>query len=293
MQWQQVTLVGVGLLGGSLGLALRRRGLARRVVGYVRRPALVADCLAAGAVDHATTDLAAAVTGSDLVILCVPLGQMPVLARAFAPALARNAVVTDVGSVKASVIADLESLIADAGGRFVGSHPMAGSEKTGVTASRAELFESAVCAITPTPRSDPAAVEHVTALWRALGARVLSLDPELHDELVARCSHLPHVLAAQLANNVLDPIRPPAQAELCAGGFRDTTRIAASSPEMWRDIVLANRGNLSRVLGEFADELQAFRRAVDGGDTAAIDQFFHQARQRREAWSHRVIPPAA
>jgi prephenate dehydrogenase len=201
------------------------------------------------------------------------------------PALRRGAIVTDVGSVKGSVVRDLESLIAGAGAHFIGSHPMAGAEKTGVAAARADLFAGAVCVITNTRRSAPAAVRKVEQLWKAVGCRLLRLTPEAHDALVSRSSHLPHVVAAQLANLILDPKCPAAQGMLCAKGFRDTTRIASSSPEMWRDIVLANRANLLRTLDAFKAGLQTFQRALKRGDARAVSAFFEQARQRREQWS--------
>lgn len=284
VHWQKITVVGVGLLGGSLGLAIKQRRMARRVEGFVRRTASIAECEKAGAVDHATRDLRRAVEDADLVILCTPIGQMRELAERMAPVLKRGAIITDVGSVKAGVVQALEPLLAAAGAHFVGSHPMAGAEKTGVKAARADLFKDAVCAITPTSRSNAVAVKRVEEFWREIGARPLKLPPEAHDELVSRSSHLPHVVAAELANYVLSPIHPKEQALLCANGFRDTTRIASGSPEMWRDIALANRNNLARVLGVFVDDLKEFQQALESGDEKAIEEFFEKARQRRDAW---------
>lgn len=285
VHWKQLTLVGVGLLGGSLGLAVKRRRLAGRVVGYVRRPASIKECRAAGAVDEATTDLLKAVADADLVVLCSPIAQMKPLATRMLPALKPGVVVTDVGSVKASVVRELEHLIARAGGYFVGSHPMAGGEKMGVASARPELFEGAACVITPTPKTNRDALRQVRQLWEALGTQVLRLTPAAHDELVSRSSHLPHVLAAELANFVLNPKHPREQALLCANGFRDTTRIASGSPEMWRDIALANRKNLSASLGSFIKDLEKFRRSLTRGDEAAIRKFFEQAKGRRDGWA--------
>lgn len=284
VQWKQVTLVGVGLLGGSIGLALRQRHLASRVVGYVRRSLTAAECLQAGAVDAAETDLIRAVTGSDLIVLGTPIAQMPDLAAKLVPALARGAIVTDVGSVKGSVVAELEPLLAQAGAFFIGSHPMAGSERTGVGAARADLFEKAVCVVTPTPRSNKDAVRRVEEFWTALGGVTLRLSPDAHDDLVSRSSHLPHVVAAELANYVLSPVHPKEQGTLCASGFRDTTRVASGSPEMWRDIALANRKNLARVLGVFIEDLQEFQRALETQDVKAVEEFFTSAKTRRDAW---------
>ena len=288
MHWKKVTLVGVGLLGGSLGLALKERRLAGSVVGFVRRPASLKECQRAGAVDTATLDLEQAVQGADLVVLCTPIARMRGLAEQMLPFLAPGAIVTDVGSVKKSVVRDLSPLVAKAGAYFVGSHPMAGSEKTGVAAAQPGLFAGAICVITPEAGTNLAAVRKVSRLWRSVGGRVLRLTPEAHDRLVSRSSHLPHVVAAQLSNLVLSPHSPKDQAKLCANGFRDTTRIASGSVEMWRDIALANRKNLLNALDEFVQELSRFKRVLRSGDEAAIMRFFQQAKQRRDHWSHRA-----
>jgi prephenate dehydrogenase len=284
VHWRKVTLVGVGLLGGSLGLAIKQRQLASKVDGFVRRSVSISECEKLGVVDHATRDLGRAVEDADLVILCTPLGQMREVAEKMIPSLKPGAIVTDVGSVKGSVVEDLEPMIAKAGAYFVGSHPMAGGEKTGVGAARADLFVNSVCLVTPTPNSQKDAVNRVAQFWKDLGARVLQITPGLHDDLVSRSSHLPHVVAAELANYVLSPAHPEEQSAVCANGFRDTTRIASGSPEMWRDIVLANRKNLARVLGVFIEDLQEFCLALEKEDTKAIEEFFENAKQRRDKW---------
>src|SRR5258707_3885306 len=199
MHWQKVTLVGVGLLGGSLGLAIKQRGLAAKVDGFVRRTVTIAECEKMGAVDHATPHLNSAVKDADLVILCTPLSHMGELTAKLLPLLKKGAIVTDVGSVKGSVVAELEPLVASVGAHFVGSHPMAGGEKTGVTAARADLFVNAVCIVTPTPNSDKEAVAKVEQFWKSIGARLLKPSPAAHDDLVSRSSQLPHLLASGLA----------------------------------------------------------------------------------------------
>lgn len=284
MHWQKITVVGVGLLGGSLGLAIKQRRLASKVDGFVRRSVSIGECEKLGVVDHATRDSKRAVEDADLIILCTPLNRMRELTQQMLPALKKGAVVTDVGSVKGSVVEELEPMVADAGAFFVGSHPMAGGEKTGVSAARADLFVNSVCLVTPTPNSQKDAVKQVEEFWTALGARLLKLTPALHDDLVSRSSHLPHVVAAELANYVLSPAHPEEQAIVCANGFRDTTRIASGSPEMWRDIALANRKHLSRVLGVFIEDLQEFSLALENGDAKVIEEFFEKAKQRRDKW---------
>jgi prephenate dehydrogenase len=282
----------MGLLGGSLGLALRQRRLADRVEGFVRRPASVTECERFGVVDRATLDLAEAVQDAQLVILCTPLAQMRRLVEQMGPALRPGVVVTDVGSAKSSLVEELEPLVARAGGCFVGSHPMAGAEKMGVSAARADLFENAVCILTPTPQSDAAVVDRLEKFWRDLGTRTLKLSPGLHDELVARCSHLPHMLAATLSRLVLDPAHPKEQALVCANGFRDTTRIASGSPEMWRDIALANGPALVRAIDTFIDQLRRLRGAIESQDGTAIEQMLSEAKQRRDPWCSQNASPS-
>jgi prephenate dehydrogenase len=282
-EWRKVALVGVGLLGGSLGLALKQRKLARRVEGFVRRPESIQECEKLGVVEAAHLDLSKAVRDADLIVFCTPLAQMPELARRMRSDVAPGALLTDVGSVKAAVVAELEPLLPN----FIGSHPMAGSEKTGPAAATPDLFRGAVCVITPTPRSNPKSIDRIDELWRAVGAVTRRLSPAAHDELVSRSSHLPHLLAAQLVNHVLGPGRPDDQRLLCANGFRDTTRIASGSPEMWRDIAVSNRQNLAREVTEFIDALQNIRAALEQGDSSRIEQFFAEAKRRRDAWPAR------
>jgi prephenate dehydrogenase len=287
--FRKITIVGVGLLGGSLGLAIRKRRLASEVAGFVRRAASIRDCEKFAATDYATTDLLAAVSDSDLIILCAPLGRMRPLVSEMLPALKRGAIVTDVGSVKASVIRDVEKSVQKSGAYFIGSHPMAGGEKTGVSAARADLFENAVCVVTPTKKSNPAALKKIGRFWESLGTRVLKLSPEQHDLFVSRTSHLPHVVAASVANLVLNPAKPKTQSQLCANGFRDTTRIASGSPEMWRDIALSNRKNLAKSLDAFISELQKFQRVLKTEDMKVILKFFETAKSRRDNWHQQVL----
>jgi prephenate dehydrogenase len=284
VQFRKITIVGVGLLGGSIGLAARKFRVAEEIAGFVRRKKTIAECEKFGATDFATTDLLTAVSNSDLIILCTPLAQMRSLAEQFLPALKSGAIVTDVGSVKADVVRELETLIQKSGAHFIGGHPMAGGEKTGVAAARADLFENAVCVLTPTKNSNVAAAKKMEQFWKSLGARVLRLPPEQHDLFVSRTSHLPHVVAATLANLVLNPANPKLQSQLCANGFRDTTRIASGSPEMWRDIALSNRKNLAKSVDAFISELQKFQRTLKSADAKAISKVFETAKSCRDNW---------
>lgn len=284
MHWNKVALVGVGLLGGSLGLAVRGRGLADAVHGLVRRKETIEEAQRCGAVDHASLAPEEVIDGADLVVLCTPLSQMRTLTEACLPHLSAGTIVTDVGSVKGSVVHDLESLVAEGGGRFVGSHPMAGSEQSGVGAAQEGLFVDAPCVVTPTSRTDGEALAQVEALWQSVGGRVMRLEPEVHDALVCRVSHLPHVLAAALARYVLSPEFPAAQASLCATGFRDTTRVASGSPGMWRDICRANREPLSRMIESLMGQLDEFRARLAQKDPEGLEAFFKEAKERRDQW---------
>lgn len=277
------------MLGGSLGLAVKQKGLAEKIDGFVRRSASIAECMNLGVADHVTRDLRRAVENADLVVLCTPISRMRELLGQMLPALKPGAIITDVGSVKESVADELEPMTARVGAFFVGSHPMAGAEKTGVGAARMDLFEGCYCVVTPTPNSDAGAVDKVELFWQSVGARVLRLSPGAHDELVGRSSHLPHIVAAELANYVLSPAHPREQALVCASGFRDTTRIASGSPEMWKDIALCNRSNLKRALRVFIDDLEEFQMALEDGDEASILEFFEKAKERRDRWLGRGV----
>ncbi len=279
MEFPKITLVGVGLLGGSIGLAVKQRGLAECVAGLVRREESIAECTKVGVVDMATLDSAEAVGDATLVILCTQVGQMGELAEQLKPHLADGAIVTDVGSVKANVVAMVESMLP----RFVGSHPLAGSEKTGVANARADLLEDALCAVTPTERTDGAAVESVEKFWQSLGARTARLSPEAHDLVVARTSHLPHVLATALVRCVLGGAEN-GEADFCATGFRDSTRLADGAAPMWRDIAMANPKAIVAALDDLQEELDGLRTALEVEDAEALEQFFDEGRRLRSGW---------
>ncbi len=284
MLWNKVAVLGLGLLGGSIGLGLRKRQAAGIVAAYARREKTVAEGLAAGAADVISTDLMEVVEGADIIILCTPVFQMGNLAGRICSGLKPGAVVTDVGSVKGCVIRDVEEPIRLCGGHFIGSHPMAGSEKTGVQSARADLLVDAACVVTPTPRTHMESLQVLEDFWKALGARVLRMDAATHDELVARSSHLPHVLSAAIAHYVLDPRWPSEQPGLCSTGFRDTSRLASGSPEMWRDICLSNRSAILQALNEWDAELKVFRAALEAADDQKVLDYLISAKSRRDSW---------
>jgi prephenate dehydrogenase len=281
-EFETVAIVGIGLLGGSLGLALRERQRARHVIAVARRPETVRRALELGAADAGITDPGIGVLTADLVVLCTPVLTMPALVERFADSLKPGAVVTDVGSTKAVLCRELPLRLGPEN-PFVGGHPMAGSEQTGVEAARADLFVDATYLLTPTAETPNHASDRLERWVRGLGARPVRLDPEVHDRAVAGISHLPHVVAAALASAVASEtgVNRERLRQLIAGGFKSTTRIAASSPEMWRDICLTNRDALLETLKEFETELALFRRALEDRDGDSLLEAFERARDGR------------
>lgn len=288
--FNKVAILGMGLLGGSLGRALRRRGLASCVAGYARRHETVQACLDLEATHVASTDPLTIVQDADLVVLCTPVGQMGDLAQRILPHLSQDALVTDVGSTKAAIVSELEPLFASRGIPFVGGHPMAGSDQTGVAASKPDLYVNARCVVTPTERSSTSAVYRIRQLWEAVGGRVLLASPGDHDHWAARASHLPHLLASSLAHHTLDPAQPDGVRELCATGFRDTTRLANGSPEMWRDIALTNRDEIRLAIKAWASDLAVLDAALAAASPSAIMAYLQEAKERREAWLRQFRP---
>jgi prephenate dehydrogenase len=275
---QRLAIVGVGLLGGSIALAARAHDVAREIVGIGRDRGRLEPPLRAGAVDRVTTDLAAGIRDADFVVLAATvLANEQLLAEAWR-AVAPAAVITDVGSTKRGIVAVAERL---PGARaFVGSHPMAGSEKSGYAVARADLFQNATVIVTPTDASEPRAVKGVTAFWEALGARVSALDPETHDRVVAAISHLPHVAAWALVDAVAR--FEPGALPFAARGFKDTTRIAAADPAMWTEILLGNREALVASLAAFRGALAELERLIAAGDRDGIAAVLARLKAQRE-----------
>jgi len=278
---QTLAIVGVGLLGGSVAKAARAAALARTVVGVGRDAARLERALSDGALDRATTDLDAGVRGADFVLLAAPVLAIEALLDRVWRAAPDGATLTDVGSTKVGIVRRAEALAAGRPLAFVGSHPMAGSEQSGYGVARADLFEGATVLVTPTDRTEPRALKAVTGFWEALGARVSALDPEAHDRAVAAISHLPHAVADALMDAVAR--FAPEALEFAARGFKDTTRIAASDPDMWADIFLANRTALGASLGAFRQALAALEGAIAGGSREEIRALLARVKAAREA----------
>ncbi|MDB5292208.1 MAG: Prephenate dehydrogenase [Phycisphaerales bacterium] len=276
MQPHRISILGVGLLGGSIGLAVRARIKGCKVVGYGHKRATLDAALQSGAIDEGYDDLSRAVRGADLVILCTPVGLFRRLLAEMAPLLSPGTLVTDVGSTKRSIVEAAGKLLS-ADVQFIGSHPMAGSEKRGVQFARADLYEGALCILTPTAKSDPAALEKVQRFWELLGMRTCQVSPEEHDRRLADVSHLPHALAAALVM-----VQEDASVDLAGKGFHDMTRIAGGDGGLWRDILLDNRDNVRasiRGLRERLDDLDAL---LQKGDSEAIQAWLEQAADRRQ-----------
>ena len=276
---RRLSIIGLGLLGGSVAKATRAVSLAREIVGVGRRRESLEPALRDGVVDHVTTDLAVGVAGADLVLLATPVAtlerQLPAVWQAAAP----HALVTDVGSTKAGIVRAAEELDRARPLAFVGSHPMAGSNLAGYAVSRADLFNGATVILTPTDRTPLETVKRVTEFWEAMGGRVTVMDPATHDRAVAAISHLPHLVVDALVAAVVD--LDPRFLEVAARGFKDTTRIAASDPIVWREIFQQNREALGEALGTFRHALDRLERLLASGDDGAIEAALERIRKTR------------
>ncbi len=291
-----VAIVGVGLIGGSLGMATRRRGLARHVIGIGRSEQRLMRAKILGAIDAYSLDMATGAAEADLIILCTPVALVVPTLEAIAPSLKAGAVVTDAGSTKREIVEQAENVLArhveraSASGKpfsatFIGGHPMAGSEQTGVDAAKHDLFVDATYVLTPGKNTDFQALGRMSEFAGALGSRVEVLSPAEHDEAVAVISHLPHAIASALMQLAEESQRHTGKTfQLAAGSFRDLTRIADSSPELWRDICTTNADSLSAAITAFQDLLEKLKSALQVHDEAAIEQFFQQAQQIRQTY---------
>jgi prephenate dehydrogenase len=278
--FDRLTVAGVGLIGGSLAAAARAAGLVGEVIGFGRGEENLRLAERRGLVDRWSRDPAVA-ADADAIVLAVPVGACPALAGIFRPHARRGALLTDVGSVKHGIVAALESHWAGIG-PVVGGHPIAGSEESGAAAARADLFHGHRCILTPTASTDRAALGRVRALWEGVGARVEEMPAELHDEILARVSHLPHLVAFALVAAVGEA-RPGGRDPLAyaGGGLRDTSRIAASAPELWRDIALANAPALRAALTEFRAALERLAGLIESGDGPGLEAVLEAARALR------------
>jgi cyclohexadieny/prephenate dehydrogenase len=283
--FQRLALLGCGLIGSSIARAVRAQGgIAGEVVANARSATSLARIVELAIVDRVEADPAAAVLGADCVILCAPVGANASLAAAIAPHLAEGAILSDVGSTKQSVLRDVGPFV-PAGVHFVPAHPLAGTEYSGPDAGFATLFEGRWCLLTPPPGTDPDSVARIKALWTRMGSMVAVMEPAHHDRVLAIVSHLPHLIAFTIcgtADDLADETRQQVL-QFAASGFRDFTRIAASDPEMWRDVFLNNREALLEMLARFTEDAQAMARAVRWGDAAYIEDKIGRGRKIRRS----------
>jgi prephenate dehydrogenase len=290
VHFNRAVIIGVGLIGGSLGMIIRRKGLASSVVGVGRRVENLKTAVTVGAIDRYVVDPKDAVNDADLVVLATPVDTYERHLKEWASCLQPGAIVTDVGSVKGELVERAERAM-PAGVHFVGGHPIAGKEKTGAAAGSEELFAGRRCILTPTKQTDSQALDRIQSLWQEAGAVVLTMDPHLHDKILGAVSHLPHVAAFALMNALIDIRAQVPELDLAGhsgGGLRDTTRIAASSPEMWRDIFLWNRENVVDCIGAYERSLGELRELVQNGDAAGIEKILERAKKEREKFPIRA-----
>jgi len=273
---EKITVVGVGLLGGSIGLAAKAADERIHVVGVGRRMSSLDRALAAGAIDEATLDTAEGVAGADVVVLASPMAAYAGHLQAAAGGLRRGVLVTDVGSTKRLVVS-LGEQVLGRGGPFVGSHPMAGGERRGPDFARADLFVGATCIVTPTRHTPPAVARRAERFWRMLGGVTIRMSPSAHDRAVARVSHLPHLLASLMVR-----IQNKPDLSLAGTGWLDTTRVASGSPAMWREIILTNRRAVLSAIDAADEDLMRLRDLVEAGDGNAIERYLAAAKKRRD-----------
>ncbi len=278
MTFSRLAIIGPGLLGGSIAMAVRGKTPGTHISIWARREEAVEDARKRGIADLVSTDLKAVAADADLIIFCVPIGVMAPLAEKIAGFISRDALITDVGSVKAPVVESL-SRIFSGKARFVGSHPMAGSEQAGIEAAQADLFEGAVCIVTPEGSTPALDVEEIRQFWSMLGSQTRILSPAEHDEIVSLISHLPHLIAATLVNLVC--AQNPNSLNFCGNGFRDTTRVASGLPVMWTEIFGGNREQVRKSMRAMIEKLQEVEGFMD--DDVKMQEFLTNAKNRRDS----------
>lgn len=275
--WDTLAIVGVGLIGGSIGLAARERGLVNRVIGIGRRNSSLQVARDAEVITETTTDLARGVSTANVIVVCTPVDLIAEQVCQIAQHCRPNALITDAGSTKAGLVRTIESSIGGAI-RFVGSHPLAGSHESGPNAARGDLLDGRTVIVTPTDNTAAQDTEEITRFWTALGANVVRMDCDAHDEALAASSHVPHLVAAALASATPEEVQ-----DLVAGGWSDTTRIAGAKPELWAPIFRQNRSHVLAALSHFSTTLDAFRAALDQDDVAELQRLLEVGKQKRDA----------
>jgi len=281
----QICIIGVGLIGGSLARALRQAGFCQEIIGGGRSSDNLKQAVALGVVDRFQTDLAKAVADADMVVLAVPVGAIKPVLSAIKDKMKPNVILTDVGSTKASVIADVKAILGHVPSGFVPGHPIAGTEKSGVAAAIADLYKDRRVILTPLSETDRNSTDLVRAMWECTGAEVSEMSAEHHDEVLAATSHLPHLLAFSLVDTLAQMDEQTEIFKFAAGGFRDFTRIASSDPVMWHDICLANHDAIMKILDRFTTDLDELKSALNNSDSSKILEIFKRARAARDRYT--------
>ncbi len=283
MQIKKLCIIGVGLIGGSLALSLKKSGSVGTIVGTGRNQENLNDALELNIIDHATQDVTEAVADADVIVLSVPVGATESVCRQIKNSISDGAILTDVGSTKTSVLKQIERCFGQIPPWFVPGHPIAGTENSGARAAFADLFNNRRVVLTPLKNTDPDAVKTIRAMWEVTGAEVEMLDPQLHDEVLAHCSHLPHVLAFALVDYLAADSKSEAIFRFAAGGFEDFTRIAASDPQMWSDICLGNREAILQSLDGYQAKLDELRQLLLQGEAEELTSLFRRAKTTRDS----------
>src|SRR3989338_6909751 len=284
-QFKKIVIFGTGLIGGSFALALRKANAVGEVVGFGRSETTLQQARQLGIIDRIGQEEAAEVGDADLVLLATPVGQMAELMARIAPHLGAHTLVTDGGSTKSDVVREVYAQLGSRVAQFVPAHPISGAEKSGAGAALADLYQGRKVVLTPLPENSQDAVARVRRAWELCGAVVSELTPQQHDAVFAAVSHLPHLLSFALVHDLAQRDNRDLLLSFAASGFRDFTRIAASSPEMWRDICMANRDALMEELRRYADELYVLFRALEQHDAAKLEEVFSEARNVRGNWT--------
>lgn len=284
---KKIVIFGVGLIGGSVALALKKAGSSAEIVGVGRSAESLQTALNLGVIDVASSNVATAVKNADVILIATPVAQTPDILSAIKPHLDSHSVITDAGSTKTDVLTYAKNVLGDKAGQFVGGHPIAGAEKSGVTAAKADLYSNKNVILTPVPENSAEAINRVKALWQLCGANISDMTAATHDSVFAAVSHLPHLLAFALVDDIAS--RPNAEQlfSFAASGFRDFTRIAGSHPEMWRDISLANKTALLAELTAYQAELAQLKQLLEAEDGAGLQALFERASNARNDWAKR------
>lgn len=284
---KKIVIFGVGLIGGSVALALKKAGSSAQITGVGRSTESLQTALNLGVIDVASSDVANAVKDADLILIATPVAQTPAILKAVKPHLAPSTIITDAGSTKSDVLAYAQDVLGTQAKQFVGGHPIAGAEKSGVSAATADLYSNKNVVITPIQDNSPDAIQQVKKLWQSCGANVSEMSAATHDSIFAAVSHLPHLLAFALVDDIASRPNSEQLFGFAASGFRDFTRIAGSHPEMWRDISLANKTALLSELNAYQAELAQLKQLLENEDGAGLQALFERASTARNAWAKR------